>query len=409
VLSHTTPSCAFRGFGTPQVAWAMESQLDEAARQLGIDRLAIRLRNLAGKGEEIVEGEVPADGDWQESVRMAAEAIGWGTPMPPGHGRGIAAAIKSGATTGLSYSTVRLLFDGSVTVYAGTSDMGQGARTIFAQIAADELGAALEDVHLVMGDTDVVPFDLQTSASRSTVFMGNAIYRACQDIHRQLRELAAEVTGVAAPEVRVERGRVCLPGGAELTVRELLATGLGRLRGELIGNGTMRKVDMPEHPLGGTPAFYEFNCTAFEVDVDQETGETLVVKHVTVGDVGKALNPLQVEMQDEGAAVMGLGHTMMEQVMLDEAGRIRNLGALDYRIPTTKDMPVELSALAVENEDGPGPYGAKGCGEGSLAAITAAVATAVADAGIPVTELPLTPERVWGRIQELEKEGTWPR
>ena len=196
VLSHTTPSCAFRGFGTPQINWAVELQMDAAARILGLDGLTIRLRNLAIKGDEIVHGDAPADGNWTESVHRAAEAIGWNTPLAPRRGRGIAVGIKSGATTGLSNSTVRLLADGSVIVYAGTSDMGQGARTIFAQLAADALGAPLHKVSVVMGDTAVVPFDLQTSASRSTVFMGNAIARACKDIHEQLREMAVDLSWI---------------------------------------------------------------------------------------------------------------------------------------------------------------------------------------------------------------------
>jgi CO/xanthine dehydrogenase Mo-binding subunit len=399
VLSHTTPSTAFRGFGTPQINWAIESQLDEGARRLGQDGLAIRLRNLAGPGQPVVPGDVPADGDWAQSVRRAAAAVGWGTPLPPGRGRGIACGIKSGATTGLSQSTVRLLFDGSVLVLAGTSDMGQGARTIFAQIAADELGAPLGRVRVIMGDTEIVPFDLQTSASRSTVFMGNAILRACQDIHRQLRDMAADLYGVDARDVTVAGGQVCLPGGP-VPVVEVVQASLGRLRGEVIGNGVMRKTDMPEHPLGGDPAFYEFNCTAFEAEVDTDTGEILIHKHVTVGDVGKALNPLQVESQDEGAAIMGLGHTLMEQVILDETGRIANLGALDYRIPTTKDVPLDLRALAVENGDGPGPYGAKGVSEGALLCTAPALAAAVAEAtGVVIRDLPLTPERIWRHLQ----------
>src|ERR1700688_2768979 len=121
VLSHTTPSCAFRGFGTPQIAWAVEAQMDAAARQLGLDGLQIRMRNLAGKGDEIVRGDVPADRDWPESLRRAADALGWAARLASGHGRGIAIGIKSGATQGLSNSTVRLLADGSVIVYAGTS------------------------------------------------------------------------------------------------------------------------------------------------------------------------------------------------------------------------------------------------------------------------------------------------
>jgi CO/xanthine dehydrogenase Mo-binding subunit len=136
VLSHTVPSTAFRGFGNPQVNWAVESNLDEAARAIGMDRLAIRLRNLAKKGDAFIPFDTPADGDWEQTVRRAAELVGWDTPIPPGHGRGLAVGIKSGPTTGLSYSTVRLLGDGSVIVLAGTSDMGQGARTVFAQIAA---------------------------------------------------------------------------------------------------------------------------------------------------------------------------------------------------------------------------------------------------------------------------------
>ena len=402
VLSHTTPSCAFRGFGTPQIVWAVESQMDAAARELGLDGLAIRLRNLVGRGEEMVPGDVPADGQWSDSVLKAAEAVGWDTALPPGRGRGIAVAIKSGATTGLSNSTVRLLADGSVIVYAGTSDMGQGARTIFAQIAADALGAPLDKVQVVMGDTSVVPFDLQTSASRSTVFMGTALVRACADIHSQLRGLAADLLGVNEYDVRVDGGSIHLPNRS-LPITEFVKTGLGRWNGELIGNGRMRKPHMPDHPLGGSAAFFEFNCTAFEVEVDVETGEILMHKHVTVGDVGKALNPLQVEMQDEGAAIMGLGHTLMEQLLLDDAGRIRNLGALDYRIPTTKDVPLHLEALTIENEDGPGPYGAKGVSEGALLCTAPALAAAVHQAtGVVIRDLPLTPERVWRAIIDLE-------
>ena len=400
VLSHTTPSCAFRGFGTPQINWAVESQMDAAARLLGLDGLSIRLRNLATKGDEIVRGDAPADGNWTESVHRAAEAIGWNAPLAPRRGRGIAVGIKSGATTGLSNSTVRLLADGSVIVYAGTSDMGQGARTIFAQLAADALGAPLHKVSVVMGDTAVVPFDLQTSASRSTVFMGNAIARACKDIHEQLREMAEDLLGFPKAEIQVVNGTLNLPTGT-VSIAEFVSGNLGRWNGELIGHGRMRKPAAHDHPLGGTPAFYEFNCTAFEVEVDADTGEILIHKHITVGDVGKSLNPLQVEAQDEGAAIMGLGHTLMEHIVLDDLGRIRNLGALDYRIPTTKDVPLALEALSIENADGPGPYGSKGVSEGALLCTAPALAAALTQAtGVVITDLPLTPERVWRAIRD---------
>jgi len=400
VLSHTTPATAFRGFGNPQVNWAVESNIDEGARALAIDPLEIRLRNLAHKGEAFIPVDTPADGDWEQTVRRAAELIGWGTPLPPGRGRGLALGIKSGPTTGLSYATVRLLADGSVIVYAGTSDMGQGARTVFAQIAATELGAPLDWITVVMGDTAVVPYDQQTSASRSTVLMGNAILRACQSIQAQLRTMAARLHGIDEADIVVESGVVRLPD-RELPILDVLEPGLGRLGGELIGNGEMRKEAEPDHPLSGSAAFFEFNCTAVEAEVDEDTGDVVLVRHVTVSDVGKALNPLQVTMQDEGAAIQGLGHTLMEHFIFDDKGRIRNLGAIDYRIPTSMDLPLEMQSAIVENADGPGPYGSKGMSEGALLCVAPAVAAAVRDAtGVAIRDLPLTPERVWRALRD---------
>jgi CO/xanthine dehydrogenase Mo-binding subunit len=402
ILSHTTPSTAFRGFGNPQPIWAVESNMDEAARELGIDPLELRLRNLARRGELIIPTDTPADGDWAQAARKAAELIGWGGPVRAGRGRGIAFGIKSGPTTGLSYSTVRLLADGSVIVYAGTSDMGQGARTVFAQIAAQELGAPIDWVTVVMGDTAIVPYDQQTSASRSTVLMGNAVLKACRAIQAQLRTMAARLHGLDEADVVVDRGRVRL-ADRDLSVVEVLKPGLGPLGGELIGNGESRKEAEKGHPLSGSAAFYEFNCTAVEVEVDEGTGDVAVVRHVTVSDVGKALNPLQVTSQDEGAAIQALGHTLMEQYIYDDTGRIRNLGAIDYRIPTILDLPGELRTEIIENEDGPGPYGSKGMSEGALLNVAPAVAAAVRDAtGVVIRDLPLTPERVWRALQQRD-------
>ena len=404
VMTNTTPSTAFRGFGSPQVSWALESQLDAGARRLGLDGLEIRRRNLVAKGEAFVRGEsaAAADGEWHQSLEKAAELIGWGTPLPPGRGRGIAVGIKPGATSGLSQSLVRLLADGSAIVYAGTSDMGQGARTLWQQIVADELGAPLEQVSVVSGDTGTVPFDLQTSASRSTVFMGSAVLEACKDVRQRVLALYAESTGVPEEELGERPGVLVTPDG-ELPLPEAARVALGSLRGEFIGQGTRRLRGKSKHPLGGDAAFYEFNATAIEVEVDRETGELLLTRHVTVSDVGTELNPLQVVSQDEGAAIMGLGHSQMEQLLLDEHGRIRNLGALDYRIPTFKDVPLELVSAAVENHDGPGPYGSKGISEGALLCTAGALGAAVADAaGVVIRELPLTPERVWAAIQAAE-------
>jgi CO/xanthine dehydrogenase Mo-binding subunit len=405
VLSHTVPSTAFRGFGNPQQIWAVESNMDEAAHRLGIDPLELRLRNLAQPGEAFIPGDTPADGDWRASVERAAELIGWGSPPPDGRGRGIAVGLKEGPTTGLSYSTVRLLADGSVVVYAGTSDMGQGARTIFAQIAAQELGAPMDWVTVVMGDTAVVPYDQQTSASRSSVLMGNAVLAACRDVQTKLGALAAKLEGVEEEQVVVDRGEVRI-GDRTWPVREVLGRALGRLGGEIIGVGEMRKEAEPDHSLGGTAAFFEFNCTAVEVEVDRETGDVTVTRHVTVSDVGKALHANQVRGQDEGAAIMGLGHTLMEQLVLADDGRIRNLGAIDYRIPTSMDLPQRMQSDSIQNEDGPGPYGAKGMSEGALLCVAPAVAAAVRDAtGVVIRELPLTPERVWRALRAVDADA----
>jgi CO/xanthine dehydrogenase Mo-binding subunit len=380
VLSHTVPSTAFRGFGNPQVNWAVESNLTEAALELGIDQVELRLHNLARKGDAFIPFDTPCDGDWEQSVRRAAELIGWDTPTPQGRGRGFALGIKSGPTTGLSYSLVRLLADGSALVYAGTSDMGQGARTIFAQIAADELGVPLERVTVVSGETAVVPYDQQTSASRSTVLMGNAVMNAAREVRARLAEKA---------------------GGADGSTDELLRKALGRLGGEISAMGEARKEAEADHPLGGSAAFFEFNATAVELSVDEETGDITIHRHVAVSDVGRSINRLQVQMQDEGAAIMGLGHTLMEHYIWDAAGRIRNLGAIDYRIPTSMDLPLEMLSDTVENADGPGPYGAKGMSEGALLPVAAAVAAALRDAtGVVIRDLPLSPERVWRALQD---------
>ena len=404
LLSNTVPSTAFRGFGNPQQIWAVESNMDDAAVRLGVDPLELRLRNLAHRGDPFIPGDLPADGEWAETVRRAADRIGWGSPVPPGRGRGIAVGLKEGPTTGLSYSTVRLLVDGSVVLTAGTSDMGQGARTIFAQIAAQELGAPVDWVTVVSGDTANVPYDQQTSASRSSVLMGNAVLLACRDVQSKLAAMAARLEGVEVAAVTVDLGEVRI-GDRAWPILDVLTRGLGRLGGEVIGVGEMRKEAAPEHPLGGTAAFYEFNCTAVEVSVDRETGDVTVERHVTASDVGRALHPGQVRGQDEGAAVMGLGHTLMEHYLFDDAGRIRNLGAIDYRIPTSMDLPKSMDSEIVENGDGPGPYGAKGMSEGALLCVAPAVAAAVrAATGAVIRDLPLSPERVWQALRELDAD-----
>ena len=379
LLSHTTPSTAFRGFGTPQASWAVESQLNDAAATLGIDPVEIRRRNLPDKGEAFNPNDTPADGDWTSALAKAADAIAWSSPLPPHRGRGISLGLKSSSTASRSVAIVRLHFDGSASVLCGTSDMGQGARTVLQQIAAEELGLQPDRIAIIMGDTAVVPFDSSTSASRSTVFMGNAIIDACENVKRQLKQIAAGI-----------------PNGADLQASDLLKAHFGPPRGEIIGVGEAGNAYEAGHPLGGRAAFWELMCAACEVEVDPETCEVAIRRLVLVSDVGRALNPAQVEAQDEGAAVMGIGHTLMERIVLGSDGRILNLGSLDYRIPSIKDIPDELESILIENADGPGPYGAKGAGEGGTLAVAAAIGAAINQAaGVTLRELPLTPETIW--------------
>jgi CO/xanthine dehydrogenase Mo-binding subunit len=395
LLSHTTPSTAFRGFGTPQASWAVESQLNEAAQRLGLDAVEIRRRNVARRGDAFIPHDTPADGDWLLALERAAATLGWDEPRQANRGRGISLGLKSSSTASVSQAIVRLHHDGSASVLSATSDMGQGARTVLTQVAAQELGIPADRIAIVMGDTSVVPFDSSTSASRSTVFMGQAVLSACRSIKERLAAVAADAFGVAAGSVVVADGRVQLPDRC-LSFADVLQAHFGPPRGELIGIGEHRNAFVRSHPLGGPAAFWELMCAACEVEVDPETGHLVVCKLVLASDVGKALSRQQVEAQDEGAAVMGLGHTLMEQLVLDGRGRIANLGSLDYRIPTIEDVPAELQSILIENEDGPGPYGAKGAGEGGTLAIAAAVGAAVNQAlNVTIRDLPLTPERIW--------------
>ena len=404
VLTNTTVSTAMRGSGIPQISWASESQLADGARRLGIDPAELRLRNLVERDEEFIKGDYPsqADGNWKECVQLALKLADWSAPRGPNVGRGIAVGVKPSATTGLSQSLVRLLYDGSVMVYAGTSDMGQGARTIWAQVAADELGVPFEKVTIVSGDTDVVPFDLQTSASRSSVFMGDAVMRACRDLRDRVLVMYADVTGQERSDLGHQSGVLLTPAGP-VPLPEAARKALGSLRGEFLGQGTTRLTGIKGHPLGGPASFFELNTTIIEVAVDPETGEYTLLKHIVTGDVGVELNPVQVKAQDEGAAIMGLGQAAMEQMIYDEHGVLRNAGAIDYRIPTFNDVAIKLKSASVENHDGPGPYGAKGISESALLVTGAALGAAIADAtGVLVHELPITPERLWKEIQRQQ-------
>ena len=399
ILSHTVPGTAFRGFGAPQFMWALDSIMDIAAKELKMDRLEIRLKNIPKRGEIFIHGEKPCDGDWAEGLTKAAKAIDWGSPLPKNHGRGLGIGVKTPAPATVSQAMVRMHHDGSLTVLVGTTEMGQGARTVMVQLASDAMDIPMDRIGIINGDTGVVPFDSVTASSRSTVFMGNAIQLACKDLKDQLRAITEKYFSVKPDEISFTNGKIRIPGRV-IEYTDVLYANFGAFSGELFGIGTYQEDRVSAHPLGGGVSFYEVIFAGAEVEVDQETGFVQVKKLVTVGDIAKAINPSLVEAQDEGGAIQGLGHSIMEQLIMDERGRILNLGALDYRIPTTMDTPDTLKSLLVENRDGSGPSGAKGTGESGIIPIGSAVGLAVGEAtGVFFHELPLTPERVWKVLQ----------
>jgi len=403
LFSNTVPGTAFRGFGAPQYMWAIDSILDIAAKKLDIDRLDIKLKNITPKGEILVPGDNPVDGEWAEALQKAADAVGWGEPLKPNQGRGLGVGIKSPAPATVSQSLVRLHHDGSATVLVGTTEMGQGARTVMAQIVSQELDIPVDKVGVINGDTGIVPYDSITASSRSTVFMGNAVLDACKDLKERLVNITCECYAVDCSDVRIENGKIMFADSV-LSYTDLMKKYYGMFAGEVVGTGVYKEALLLDHPLGGNASFWEVIFCATEVEVDKETGGVKVNKLVTVGDVGKALNPLLVECQDEGGAIMGLGHSIMEHLIIDDNGITKNVGALDYRIPTTMDIPDKLISMLVENEDGSGPYGSKGTGESGIIPIGSAIGSAVAEAtGIQFHDLPLTPESIWKELNCTNK------
>jgi CO/xanthine dehydrogenase Mo-binding subunit len=386
VYTNTAPSGSYRAFGATHLQWIGELQIDELSRRVGLDPLAVRQANLCARGEEVRAGGKPLDADIIGDVEKAARAVGWGEPKGPNIGRGVSVGLLAAGAHPVSTAIVRMEADGEVTVLVGTTELGQGARTAYAQIAAEELSTTAERVTVRGTDTRFTPYDRSTGASRSTTIAGLAVKRAAEDVRRKLVDIAGSGDLDAA------------------TYPALFIQHFGLAGGELIGRGEVAPEGSGSYAEG--PVFWEICIGAAEVEVDPDTGRVRVLKTATIADVGTAINPQLVERQDEGGTMQGLGNALLEEMVFED-GALLNPSMLEYRVPSMLDLPDSMTCIIVENADGPGPYGAKGCGEGSLAGTTGAIATAVADAGVPVTELPLTPERVWRSIQKLKKESAW--
>ena len=400
VYTNTVPAGSMRSIGGPQTIWALESHMDSIARRLAIDPLEFRLRNLLRPGEELRAGARPIDADLSMGANIAARGIGWGkVKKTPGRGLGLAVGVSDSEAMPVSVALVRLLADGSVMVMAGSTEVGQGARTVLSQIAAEELGVSMKQVTMQGTDTLFTPFDRSTGASRSTTVMGNAVKAAAQDLRQQIIGAAAEALKVNAQEIDLKNGEVFC-GDHRLPYGKVVSLFFGMSGGELIGRGYIR-------PGGGMdtklPIFWETGMGGVDLEVDMETGSIKLNKFVSVADVGKAINPRQCEGQDEGAAIQGLGHTLFESLVFDN-GQPLNPNLVDYRVPFMTDLPAVFDSELVENRDGPGPYGAKGMGESGIVSIAPAIANAIVDAtGVRIRQLPLTPERVWRALRDAKQ------
>lgn len=396
VYTHTTPAGSYRSIGGPQTVWATESIMDEAADAIDLDPVELRLANLARRGERIRPDLRPMDADLADDLRRLAKTMELteGARRPEALiGRGVGVAIANPADLPISTSIVRLHYDGSVTVLCSTVEVGQGLHTVLAQIAAEELGIAQELVTVISPDTRFGPYDWSSGASRGTTIMGSAVQRACRDIKAQLRDLAAETAGVPAEQVAVGGGIVRV-GERTLDHGQVIREWWGRPAGEVIGRGYVRN-------LGPSPAFWEIGMGGVEVEVDRETGHVHLRSYTALADVGRAINPRQCEAQDIGAVMMGLGHTLWEEMVYSEGGSLLNPSMLEYRVPLVTDLPDRLETVLVENGDGAGPFGAKGMGEGGGIPVAPAVANAIVKAtGVRIRDLPLTPERVWRALRE---------
>ena len=398
IYTNTVSAASFRSIGGPQTAWATESQMDIIAAKLGMDPLALRRKNLLRKGEELKPKGNPLDADLFKGLDEVAKAMKWDGPTTrDGGGRGVAFGVTDPGAPLASTSTVHVLADGSVVLLIGTVELGQGSKTVMSQIVAEELSVPLERVTVRAIDTDFTPFDRSTGSSRSTTVMGKAVLLAARDARRQLIELAAEHFEAPPEAIAIGDGRAAA-GGKEITYGELIHQHFAMQGGELIGTGYAHS---GMAPTPSNPLFWEIGIGAVEAHVDRETGEISVAKYISAADVGKALNPPQCEGQDEGAVMMGIGHTFYESVHY-EGGQIVNDSMLEYRVPNFKDLPPHFEAILIEDGNGPGPYGAKGMGEGGIIPVAPAVANAVAwSTGARIKELPLTPERVWRALRKV--------
>jgi CO/xanthine dehydrogenase Mo-binding subunit len=403
LYTNKAPAGAYRGFGANQPVYGCERHMDEIAAALKLDPVEFRQRNVLALGEDFVPGDLPLDCDLPEQLRMAAAELAQPSRQPS-HARhdrrlrgvGYALGVMNTAS-GLLPSTAiaRLHADGSATILASSVEMGQGAQTALAMVAAETLGLEADRVRIVAPDTAATPFDQRTAASRSVIHMGTAVQRASTDAARRAVEAAARILG-CPPDALHLAGGVIHGGPKALSIGALLRSPGGGFGGEIVGVGHF----IPAQPeaattLGARASYWEASVGAAEVAVDPETGEVEVLRFVTVSDVGRIINALTAHGQELGGAAMAFGHALFEASLFED-GAFLNPTLVDYRVPRAADIPADFIVRTLERGDGPGPFGSKGMGETSIITVAPAIANAVAAAtGIRLRDLPLNAWTVW--------------
>jgi len=395
VYTNTVPASSYRGLGGAQVTFPAESQIDELAEMAGCDSVEFRLKNLAQCRESIHPGLRPMDADVPGDVREAARMLGMDRPLAPGHGRAVCCSASDAGAHPVTLAMVQVYSDGSVSVLSGSTEIGQGSHTILTQIAAEEMGAPLEKVRLVGSDTAVTLFERSTGASRTTTLMGRAVLEACREAIAQCKVMAADVLKVSTDQLVEVRGGVRC-GDTRMTWPQILEKYFQMEGCSIIGRAYLRKAG----DLTMVPVFWEIGVVGAEIALDEETGSITLDSLVTIGDVGLAIHPAMTEGQDLGAATMGLGAGLFEELIYD-GQQLMNGTMLEYRVPRFSDIAGNIEMKLMQNRDGVGPYGAKGGGEGAVNPVSPCIANALRQAtGVRIRRLPLTPERVWKALQE---------
>jgi len=421
VYTNNVYSGSMRGYGNLESTFAIEAQMDDLAERLGLDRLAIRRLNANRPGDVTPQGlRITTCALW-ECFEAAERDIRKPVAQPPRPGwkRGIGYAgmfhVGGGARVYRSDgcgAIVKLDDFGKASLITGASEIGQGSETVLAMIVAEELGIPLGRVEVVNNDTAVKPWDVGVHASRTTFIAGNAALLAARDVKRQLLALASEQLDEAVSALDCEDGFVFVreaPATRRIAYEKVVRAGHFREGGQILMGQAF--YDPPTQMLdkdfrGNVSLTYGFAAQAALVEVEEATGKIEVLRVASAHDVGRALNPVGCEGQIEGGIHMGLGYCLTEELRLKD-GRVLNPGFLDYKLLTAPDMP-EILVTLIETVDEAGPFGAKGLGEAGTIPISAAVANAVKDAvGVRLTELPLTPERVYRAIRaSISTAGT---